>query len=220
MQTPGFSLNTKIERLDRERFQRLENYRTCDLADVMHRAHTMIGIRGIYSPIQRVVGPATTVSIPCGGFDMIRLALSHAHPGDILVIATQGNSLYAHWGGDMSRHARAAGIGGVVIDGAARDAREIQKLGFPVFATTTATAAATVEAPWGEINAAVACGRTVVSPGDIVVADDDGIVAIPPPYVDVVADVVDALEGHEWPAVEDVAERLRSQGLVVDSGSA
>ena len=151
---------------------------------------------------------------------MIRLALSHARRGDILVIAAQGNSGYAYWGGDMSRQAQNAGVLAVVIDGAARDAQEVKELGFPVFARATATAHAPLDAPWGEINSPVACGHIVVSPGDIVVADEDGVVAIPPPDVDAVADTVDSFEGFEFPPIDGIYQRMLGQGLVVDTDSA
>ncbi|HWI70970.1 MAG TPA: RraA family protein [Baekduia sp.] len=205
-----------IDRLDLERYERLSQHRTCDLADVMQRSHTMLGVRGIYSPIPRAAGPATTVSIPNGGFEMIRLALSHAQPGDVLVIATQGNTRFAHWGGDLSREALEAGVRGVIIDGAARDAEEVRGLGFPVYATATATAATVVDAPWGQINSPVSCGQTVVSPGDIVVADENGVVAVPPEFVQAVTEAADALAAFELPPIAGVAERLHGLGLVVD----
>lgn len=158
----------------------LAAFRTTDLSDGMHRGYTMSGITAVYPGVRAVAGPALTVSVPAGGFHMVKLALARCRPGDVLVIAARGDTTNALWGGNLSLGAKRAGLVAVVVDGAVRDVREIQELDFPVFAAGIATSASPLDIPHGEINVPIACGRIVVHPGDIVVADSDGIVSVRP----------------------------------------
>jgi regulator of RNase E activity RraA len=136
--------------------------------------------------VRRVVGTAVTVSVPSGALNPIKYAAQLVQPGDVLVVAAQGDTTYALWGGNVSRGLQARGAAALVLDGAARDIAEIRALDFPVFARGTATAFREHAVARGEINVPVACGGVVVNPGDIVLCDEDGIVVIPPRALDVV----------------------------------
>jgi 4-hydroxy-4-methyl-2-oxoglutarate aldolase len=127
-----------------------------------------------------VIGSAVTVSVPIGGINMIKLGMQQTQPGDVLVVSGQSDGSRAMWGGNLSRGLQARGVAALVIDGAIRDVSEIRGAGFPVFARSIATAVGPVDIPVGEINVPIACGGVVVNPGDIVIADEDGIVVVPP----------------------------------------
>jgi 4-hydroxy-4-methyl-2-oxoglutarate aldolase len=98
-----------------------------------------------------------------------------------------------------------------VIDGAIRAVSEIRALDLPVFARGIATAAGTVDAPRGEVNVPIACGGVVVFPGDIIVADEDGIVVIPPQSVDQILAEADAIK-----AKADSVQEMLARGEVTN----
>jgi regulator of RNase E activity RraA len=127
-----------------------------------------------------IAGRAVTVSIPAGGINVVKLGIEQAQAGDVIVVSAQGDTTYAMIGGNIALGMQARGIVGFVIDGAVRDVSELRELAFPTFARGTATAAADLGGPRGEVNVPIACGGVVVNPGDIVVADEDGIVVVPP----------------------------------------
>jgi regulator of RNase E activity RraA len=177
----------------------------------------MSGIHAAYTPIGRVAGPAITVSLPGSGFKMIGGAMAHALPGDILVISTHGTSDAAYWGGYMSKLALDLGLAAVIIDGALRDQDEIQELAFPAFSRSVATRVAVNAGSWGEINMPIACGGISVAPGDIVVADEHGIAAIPSAWVErVISDTHDLVSAEvDFDPPSDIERQLRADGLLI-----
>lgn len=170
---------------------RLHGLRTTDLSDASRKNGVMAGIRSLAAvPATSIVGIAVTVSAPLGGFDIVKLGLQLCRPGDVLVINVQGQVGTAVWGGNLSRGAVNRGVAAVVVDGAVRDLTEIDSLGLPVFARAACVSAAPVELPVGEVNVPIACGGTVVFPGDLIVGDSDGVVVIRP------ADLPGVLSAH------------------------
>ena len=101
-----------------------------------------------------------------------------ARPGEVLVIDAGGYANTALWGGLLTQCAMAQGLAGVVIDGAVRDVAEIRELGFPCH-TAAIVPAGPHKGHGGTIDAPIACGGCPVSPGDIIVGDDDGIAVVP-----------------------------------------
>jgi regulator of RNase E activity RraA len=140
-------------------------------------------IRPILRDVPRIVGPAVTVTVPPGDFLMISAALMKVRLGDVLVIDARGDMSRAVWGEYFSTWARGLGVSGVVIDGASRDAGDIEALGFPVFARGTIPRKPTMNGH-GEVNVPVSCGGVCVLPGDIVVADREGVIVIPLRHLD------------------------------------
>ena len=189
----GFRAFTKITRPDPATVKALLRFSSCDLSDVMYKSHTMVGLRAAYAPIARVAGPAVTVSVPSGALNTIKYAANLVKPGDVLVVNAQGDTTYALWGGNVSRGLQARGAAALVMDGAVRDVAEIRELAFPVYARGFATAFREHAVARGEVNVPIACGGIVVNPGDIVVCDEEGIVAIPPGAVDEVIKKATAL---------------------------
>ena len=151
---------------------------TTTLADLLDRTQVMdIGIRPLWPGMPRIAGPAFTVRCPPGNNLMLHAAIHRAAPGDVVVVES-GDLDYALAGGNVCAVAQRRGIAGFVLDGLIRDLTEIQTMGFPVHARglIPIPGAKTAIEP---LNASCACGGVIVHPGDMVVADDDGIVVVP-----------------------------------------
>ena len=128
----------------------------------------------------RMAGPAFTVRIHTADILMVGKALSECPKDHVLVIDGHGECNTALWGGLTTQAALAKGVAGVVIDGAIRDSAEIARSRLPVFARAIVAGAGGAEYT-GELQAPVQCGGVVVNPGDWLVGDEDGVVAIPLP---------------------------------------
>ncbi len=202
----GFRVYTRINRPDPELVRRFVPLHSADLSDVMNRSRTMDrGIKPLYLPIKKVIGPAVTVSVPTGAFQVVKEAMQLTRAGDVLVINAYGNLYGALLGGNVCRGLVARGLAGMIADGAIRDVSEIREDGLAVYARGITTAMGPIEGP-GEVNVPIACGQVVVNPGDIVVADEDGIVVVPPEEAEWVAEETAKLEaGHA--AVQEILLR-------------
>jgi 4-hydroxy-4-methyl-2-oxoglutarate aldolase len=151
---------------------------TTVLADVLGRAHVMeSGIHPLWSPMPRVAGPAFTVTCAPGDNLMLHAAIYRAPPGSVLVVAA-GDEDYAVAGGNVCAVAQRRGIAAFVVDGVIRDLAEVRDAGFPVFARGVVPVAG-VKAATAPLNEPVRCGGVTVRAGDIVVADDDGVLVVP-----------------------------------------
>lgn len=136
-------------------------------------------IQCLFRPV-KMVGAAVTVSTPPTDNAVLSEAMRLARPGDVLVIARQGDERYAPWGGIWSLAAQSAGLAGVVVDGAATDWREITELRFPVFCRHLSALTTRRLGIGGSVGEPVPCGGITVHPGDLVLGDEDGVVVIPP----------------------------------------
>ncbi len=152
----------------------------------------------------RLCGSAITVNLPAGDNLMLHRALALSERGDVLVISAQGDTSRAVMGGLMTRLAMRRGVAGIVVDGAVRDAAEMAELNFPAF-TRGQSANAPDRARAGQINVPIACGGVVVAPGDIVVADADGIVVVPLHVADQVLARAQTLLEKEASRTADIA---------------
>jgi 4-hydroxy-4-methyl-2-oxoglutarate aldolase len=124
----------------------------------------------------RLAGPALTVACPPGDNLMIHVAVARAQPGAVLVAQCHDPD-YGVWGEVLTVAAMARRIAGLVLDGSVRDLGAIRRLGFPVFARGTALPG-TAKSGRGTIDIVTTCGGALVWPGDIIVADESGIVMI------------------------------------------
>lgn len=176
----GLRVYTHVVRPDPNLVCKFLLLHSADISDVMNRSRTLDkGIKPLYLPIRKFVGTAVTVSVPTGAFYVVKEAMQQTQPGDVLVINAYGNLYGALLGGNVCRGLKARGLAGIVADGAIRDASEIQAEDLPVHTRAVTTAMGPFEGP-GEVNVPIACGQVVVNPGDILVADEDGIVVVPP----------------------------------------
>jgi len=148
------------------------------LADVLGRQQVMdIGIHPLWTPMPRVAGPAFTVRCPPGDNLMLHAAIYRAEPGSVIVAAA-GDVDYALAGGNVCAVAQRRGIAAFVVDGVIRDLAEVREMGFPVFARGVIPIPGT-KAAVAPLNGPVRCGGVRVAAGDIVVADEEGIVVTP-----------------------------------------
>jgi regulator of RNase E activity RraA len=150
----------------------------CSFADVVTRDRVMDpAIRPLWQPIPRVAGPAYPVACPAGDNLMLHVALHRAPAGSVIVCAA-GDSNWAMAGGNVCAYAQQRGIAGFVIDGVIRDIAETRKNKFPVFGRGVIPIPG-VRKIAGLLDVPIVCGGVTVAPGDIVVADEEGIVVLP-----------------------------------------
>lgn len=177
--TVGFRVFTQIQRPPAEVLALFESVESTHVSDAMHRFYGMdLNIRPV-SPEMRAVGPALTVRTRPGDNLMVFKALEIAAPGDILVIEHRGYTTVAAWGDLVSMVAQKVGVAGVVTDGGIRDRAGIIKVGVPVFAQDVQSPQGSLKDGPGEVNVPVACGGVPVLPGDVIVADVNGVVVVP-----------------------------------------
>ncbi|MFD7450222.1 RraA family protein [Kitasatospora sp. NPDC059827] len=151
---------------------------TTTLADVLGRARVMdIGLRPLWAGMPRVAGPAFTVQCPPGDNLMLHAAIYRAEPGSVIVVES-GDLDYALAGGNVCAVAQRRGVAAFVADGLIRDLAEVRDLGFPVVARGVIPIPG-AKKQLGAHGVPVLCGGVLVAPGDIVVADEEGVVAVP-----------------------------------------
>ncbi|MFF3907151.1 RraA family protein [Streptomyces sp. NPDC001848] len=193
---------------------------TTTLADLLGREQVMdIGIRPLWQPVPRTAGPAFTVRCAPGDNLMLHAAIHRAEPGSVIVVES-GDLDYAPAGGNVCAVARRRGVTGFVADGLIRDLAEVRAMGFPVFArgVIPIPGGKSVVAP---LNVEVRCGGVSVCAGDLVVADEEGVVVVPAARADEVlaaaraklakeaAETLDAWEEAHRARVDAI---LRAQG--------
>ncbi|KPI16252.1 Dimethylmenaquinone methyltransferase [Actinobacteria bacterium OK074] len=148
------------------------------LGDLLPRAQVMdIGIRPLWTPVPRVAGPAYTVRCPPGDNLMLHAAIYRAEPGAVIVVES-GDLDYALAGGNVCAVAQRNGVAAFVLDGVIRDVAEVREAGFPLFARGVVPIPGTKTAI-GSLGEPVTCGGVLVRPGDVVVADEEGVVVTP-----------------------------------------
>lgn len=151
---------------------------TCTVSDVLgHAAALGADFRPVW-PGARFVGTAVTVRPLGSDLSAVYAGIDAATPGSVLVIGAHGVRHAAFWGERTTRAALARGVRGAVIDGACRDVSAVTRLGFPVFSTGVVPNAG-LRGGQGAVQVAVAPGGTPVMPGDLVVADENGVVVVP-----------------------------------------
>ncbi|MGN7832328.1 RraA family protein [Pseudoxanthomonas sp. 22568] len=135
------------------------------------------GIRPV-APGLRMLGNAVTLSIPGADSTLLHHALSLLRPGDVLVIDRLGDDRHACWGGIVTAAAQRAGAVGAIIDGPCTDLAEIRASGFPLWCRGTSPVTTRLLDWGGRLNHPISCGGVVVSPGDVVLADEDGVLVL------------------------------------------
>jgi regulator of RNase E activity RraA len=174
---PGFRVNSNWRRPDATLLAAFGEASPAQVADCMSRLGAMdAGMRPVW-PNARVIGAALTAWCHAGDNLMIHKALSLAAPGDILVVNTQGAG-NSGFGELLATSALKSGVRAVIIDGTVRDAEALQAMGLPVYARGLCPNGCNKDGP-GEVGAIIACGGVAVRPGDVVLADRDGVTVVP-----------------------------------------
>jgi RraA family protein len=201
----GFRINPAPPQAPADLVEQLRSVVTAHISDSMNRLCGAIGLRH-YHRGGRLAGTAFTVKTRPGDNLMIHKALDLARPGDVLVVDGGGELHQALVGELMQMYAVSRGLAGFVIDGAVRDVAILAASDFPCFARGATHRGPYKDGP-GEINVPVSIGGLVINPGDIVVGDEDGLVAFPQA---VAADLLK--QAREKAAAEDEIKRAIRAG--------
>jgi len=195
------AIRTDISRPAAEMVRAFRALSPTTLADVLDLGCIMrIGINPLWPGIPRIAGPAFTVRTARHDNLMLHAAIYLAEPGDVIVVAA-GDAEMAVAGGNVCAVAQRRGVVGFVIDGVIRDVAESRANAFPVFARGVSPIPGGKDGP-GEINAPITCGGVRVTPGDVLVADEEGIVVVPG------ARAAEVLAKAQAKAAADAAETL------------
>ena len=191
----------------------------CEYADALPREQFMdYQIASLWRAAPRIAGPAFTVKCEAGDHLMLHAAIYRAKPGDIIVV--EADDRFALAGGNVCAIAQRRGIKGFVIDGAIRDVGEIRDMQFPVYARGVIPKPG-AKKKISPLNEPVQCGGVTVNPGDIVVADEEGIAVLPKTSADDALEIAkkraerdDNMSLDEWQAQhqEKVEQALKELG--------
>jgi len=190
--TLGFRIKAEFERVDAALCARAAKVPAANIGDVVNRMQAMRGGFIAYGGRKTVTGPALTVRARAGDNLMLHESLGLAKPGDVIVCDAGGDLGTAILGDIMATQAAKLGIAAIIIDGAIRDVAGLAKLDIGIWARGATPAGPYKDGP-GEIGYPLACGGLAVMPGDLIAADEDGVVVIP--HADAAAAVA-AAEGH------------------------
>jgi 4-hydroxy-4-methyl-2-oxoglutarate aldolase len=195
----------------REEIARAAHFSSATLHEAAGRAGALPSAIKPVAPGFRIAGPARTVATAAGDNLWIHRAIDAAAPGDVLVVDAGGAHEWGYWGEVMSAAALSLRLGGLVSDACVRDGERLARLGFPVFARGLCIRGTVkVAAAPGALDRPIRLGDVTVHPGDLVVGDGDGVVALPHASVQATLAAAAAREANEALILERIKAGART----------
>lgn len=208
-----YRLEALPPQLDRSTTERLTRVEAATIGHYLHTGFVDNALRPLIDG-PRVAGAAVTVQISGPDSTLLYHAMDRVRPGDVLVIDRVGDHKQACWGGFMAALARIRGLAGVIIDGAVTDPAAIRAAGVPTWARDVSAVTTKLLNLGGGFNVPVSIGGVAVTPGDAVLADDCGIVVIPPARLNKLIDVALADQAEEGDWVARLEQGAKLQDLI------